>query len=137
MRNVEKKSADMAAKVEQARNALAAAEQNRDANEKGLAVARSPFHTTQQEHFARFPSGCPLDNDVCAGQGAGPAAAAGNKDASGDVAMDEVDGVVIELPEDADQETKDLWQQHRELEKHVQQLRGEMGPQAAKRRKVN
>ena len=48
------------------------------------------------------------------GKARGPAAAAGNKDASGDVAMDEVDGVVIELPEDADQETKDLWQQHRE-----------------------
>ena len=102
MRNVEKMGADMAAKVEQARKALAAAEHNRDANEKALAVARSPCHTTQQEHFARFPSGCPLDNDVCAGQGAVPAAAAGNKDASGDVAMDEVDGVVIELPEDAD-----------------------------------
>ena len=68
-----KKSADMAAKVEQARKTLAAAEQNRDANEKALAVARSLFHTTQQEHYARFLSGCPLDDDVCAGQGAGPA----------------------------------------------------------------
>ena len=52
------------------------------------------------------------------------AAAASYKDASGDVAVGEVDGVVIELPEDADQETKDLWQQHRELEKKLQQLRG-------------
>ena len=66
-----------------------------------------------------------------------PAAAAGNKDASGDVAMGEVDGVGIELPKDADQETKDLWQQHHELEKKVQQLRGEMGAKAAKRREAN
>ena len=89
----------MAAKVEQARKALASAEQNRDANEKALAEARCHFHKTQQELFARFPSGCPLDNDVSAGQGAVLAAAACNNDASGDVAMVEVDGVVIELPE--------------------------------------
>ena len=93
MRNVEKKSAEMAAKVEQARKALATAEQNRDANEKALAEARSHFHKTQQEHVVRFPSGCPLDNDVCAGQGAvlAAAAAANNKDASGDVDMGEVE----------------------------------------------
>ena len=77
-------------------------------------------------------SGCALDDDICAGQGAGRAAAASNKDASG-----EVDGVVDELPEDADQETKDFWQQCSDLEKKMQQLRGEMGAQAAKRRKVN
>ena len=46
-------------------------------------------------------------------------AAAGIKDSSGDVVMDEVNGVVIEPPEDADQETKDLWQQHRELKKKL------------------
>ena len=64
-----------------------------------MAEARNHFHKTQQEHFARFPSACPLDNDVRAVQGAVPAAAAAasNKDASGDVAMGEVDGVVIEL----------------------------------------
>ena len=106
MRNLEKKSAEMAAKVEQARRSIASAELNRDANEKAWAEARSHFHKTQQEHFARFPSGCPLDNDVGAGQGAGPAAAAGIKDASGDVVMGEVNGVVIEPPEDGDQETK-------------------------------
>ena len=48
----------------------------------------------------------------------------------------EVDGVVIELPEDTDPETKDFWQQHREIEKKMQQLQGEMGVQGAKRRKV-
>ena len=127
LRNVAKKSAEMAAKVEQARNARATAEQNRDANEKALVEARSHFHKTQQEHFARFPSGCPPDNDVCAGQGAVLAVAASNKDASGVVEIGEVDGVVIELPEDADQETKDNGQQHRELEKRMPQLRGEMG----------
>ena len=62
MRNVEKKSAEMAAKVEQARGALASAEQNRDANEKALAEARSHFH---KKHFAR-------DNDVGAGHGVEP-----------------------------------------------------------------
>ena len=55
--------------------------------QRALAEARSHFHKTQ------FPSGCPLDNDVCARQGAVPAAAACNKDASGDVAMGEVDGL--------------------------------------------
>ena len=94
MRNDEKS----AAIVEQARRALATAEQNRDANEKALAVARSHFHKTQQEHFARFPHGCPLDNDVGAGQGVVPASAASYKDTSGDVAMGEVEGVVIEPP---------------------------------------
>ena len=69
-----------------------------------MTKARSYLCETQREHFVRFPSGCPLDND---------AAAASNRDASGDVAMGEVDGVVIE------------------------QVRGEMGAQAAKRRKVN
>ena len=64
----------MAAKVEQVRGALASAEQNRDANERALAEARSHFHKTQQEHFALFPSGCPVDHDVGAGQGTGPAA---------------------------------------------------------------
>ena len=44
MRNVEKKSAGMAAKVEQSRKALATAEQNRDAKEKALAKGRSHFH---------------------------------------------------------------------------------------------
>ena len=126
MRNVEKKSAEMAAQVEQARKALASAEQNRDAKEKALAEARSHFHKTQQEYFARFPSGCPLDNDVGAGQVVEPMAAAGIKDASGDVAVGEVDGVVIELPEDADEETKDLWQQHRELKKRMLQFRREI-----------
>ena len=43
-------------------------------------------------------------------------------------------GAVIEPPEDADQQTKDLWKQHSELET---KLRGEMGAQAAKRRKDN
>ena len=51
--------------------------------------------------------------------------------------MGEIDGVVIEPPEDADQETKDPRQQHRELEKRMLQLRREMGAKAAKRRKVN
>ena len=74
---------------------------------------------------------------MCAGQGAVLAAAASNKDASGDVEMGEVDGVVIELPKDADQETKDLWQQHCDLEKRMLQLRGEMGAEAANNRKVN
>ena len=110
----------MAAKVEQAGKAFASAEQNRDTNENAMAKARSYLCETQREHFVRFPSGCPLDND---------AAAASNRDASGDVAMGEVDGVVIELPDDTEQ--------HRELEKKMQQLRGEMGAQAAKRRKVN
>ena len=123
LRNVEKKSTEMAAKVEQARKALAPAEQNRDANQNAVAEARSHFHETQQEHFARFPSGCPLDNDVCAGQGAVPAATASSKDAGADVVMGEVDSVATELREDANQETKDLWQQHRELEKKMQQLR--------------
>ena len=68
MRNVEKKSVEMASKVEEGRKALATAEQNRDANEKALAEARSHFQKTQQEHFARFPSGYPLDNGVCAWQ---------------------------------------------------------------------
>ena len=131
MRNVEKKSAEMAAKVEQARKALANAEQNRHGNVKARAEARSHFHETQQEYFARFPSGCPLD------KGAGPAAAAGIKDASGDVVMGDLNDVVIEPPEDADQETKDHWEQHTELEKKLQLLRGEMGAEAAKRRKVN
>ena len=126
----------MAAQVEHARKVLTSAEQNRDANEKALAEARRHVRKTQQEDFALCPSGCPLDTDVCAVQGAVPAAAESNKDASGDVAMGEVDGVVIELPQDADQETKDLWQQRRELEKQMQQLQGEMGAQAAKRRKV-
>ena len=98
MRNVEKKSAEMVEKVVQARKALAPAEQNRDANEKALADARSHFHKTQQEHFAHFPYGCHMDNDVCAGQGAVLAAAASIKDASGDVAMGDVDGVVNEVP---------------------------------------
>ena len=77
------------------------------------------------------------NNDVCAGQGAVLAAAASNKDASGDMEIREVDGVVTEPPEDADQDTKDLWQQHRELEKRMLQLRGEMDAEAGKRRKVN
>ena len=84
-----------------------------------------------------FLHGCPLDDDVCAGQCAGPAPAAGIKDAGGDVVMCDVNGAVIESPEDADQETKDLWKQHSELEKKLQHLRGEMGAQAAKRRKIN
>ena len=96
MRNVEKKSAEMVAKVERARKALATAKQNRDANEKALVEARGHVYKTLQEHFARFPSGCPLDNGVCAGQGAGPAAAAGMKDASQDVVMGELNDVVIE-----------------------------------------
>ena len=75
MRNVEKKSAEMAAKVEQACGALASAEENRDANEKSLAEARSHFH---KKHFAR-------DNDVGAGHGVGPVAAAGIKEANGNV----------------------------------------------------
>ena len=105
-KHIEKKSAEMAAKVEQAPRALASAEQNRDAKVKALAEARSHFHKTQQEHFAHFPNGCPLDNDVGTGQGAVPAAAASHKDACGDVVMCEVNGAVIEPPED--QETKDL-----------------------------
>ena len=109
MRNVEKKSAGMAAKVEQA---PASAEKNRVAYEKALAEARSQFPKTQQEHFARFLSGCSLDNDACAVQGAAPAAAEEQATKTPAVALGEVDGVVIELPEDADQETKDLWQQH-------------------------
>ena len=48
-----------------------------------------------------------------------------------------VDGAVIEPPEDADQEAKDIWKQHNELERKLQHIRGEMGAQAAKRRKVN
>ena len=63
--------------------------------------------------------------------------AVSNKDASAGAAMGEVDGVVIGLLEDADQEIRDLWQQHRELEKKMHQLRGGMEAQAAKRRKVN
>ena len=94
---MKKKGAEVEAKVEQARGALASAEKNRDANEKALAEARSHSHKTEQEHVARFPSGCPLDNRISSGQCAKPAAAAGNKDASGDVAMGEVDGVDIEL----------------------------------------
>ena len=117
-----KEYAETAAKVEQAREALASAQQNRDADEKALAEERSHFHKSQQEHVARFPSGCPLDTDVSAVQFVLAAAAASNKDASGDV---------------ADQETEDLWQRHRELEKKMQQLLGEMGAQAEKRRKVN
>ena len=125
MRNVENKSAEMVAKVEQARKALATAEQNRDANEKALVEARSHVYKTLKEHFA---SGCPLDNDVCAGRG--PAAAAGTKDAGQDVVMGELNDVVIAPPGDADQENKDLWPQ---LEKKMQQLLGEMG---ANRRRV-
>ena len=83
----------MAAKVEQAGKACASAEQNRDTNENAMAKARSHFRETQREHFVRFPSGCPWDND---------AAAASNRDASGYVAMGEVDGMVIELPDDTD-----------------------------------
>ena len=75
----------MAAKVEQAGKAFASAEQNRDTNENAMAKARSHFCETQREHFVRFPSGCLLDNDA--------AAAASNRDASGDVAMGEVDGM--------------------------------------------
>ena len=37
----------------------------------------------------------------------------------------------------ADQETKDLWQLHGELEKKMQHLQGEMGAQAAIRGQVN
>ena len=82
------------------------------------------------------PSGCPLGHDVCTGQGAMPAATASNKDASGDVAMGDVDGVVIEPPEDTDQETRDLWKQHSELEKKLHHVCGGMGAPAAKRRKI-
>ena len=134
MRNVKKKSAEVEAKVEQARGALASAEQNRDANEKALAEARSHFHKTEQEqnHVARFPSGCPLDNRISAGQCARPAAAAGNKDASGDVAMGEVDGVDIDLT------SRTLTKKPKTFgTQQMQQLRGDMGAQAAKRRKVN
>ena len=70
-----------------------------------MAEAGSHFHKTQQEYFARFPSGCPLDNDISAGQCAGPAAAAGTKDAGGNVVTCDVNGAVIEPREDADQET--------------------------------
>ena len=45
--------------------------------------------------------------------------------------MCEVNGAVIEPPEDADQETKDFLKQHNELEKKLQHLRGEVGAQAA------
>ena len=119
---VEKKSGTLRTRVRR----LATAEQNRDANEKALVEARSHVHKTLQEPFARFSSGCPLDNDVCAGQGAGPAAAAGTKDVGQDVVMGELNDVVIAPPGDVDQENKDLWQRHRELEKKMQQLRGEM-----------
>ena len=46
----------------------------------------------------------------------------------------EVNGAVIE-PEDADQETKELWNQHSELEKKLPHLRGELGAQATKQQK--
>ena len=61
-----------------------------------MAEARSHFHKNQQEHFARFPAGCPLDNDAFIVHG--------------------------------------RWV---ELEKRMQQIRGEMGAHEAKRRKVN
>ena len=55
MRTIEQKSAEMAAKVEQAWKAVASAEQDPDTNEKALAEERSHFHKTQQEHFCSFP----------------------------------------------------------------------------------
>ena len=81
-------------------------------------------HKTQQEHFSRFPSGCPLDDAVCAGHGAVPAATASSEDASSDVAMDEGDGVVIELPEDADQEIKDFGNNTESLNRRCNNFEG-------------
>ena len=127
MRNDEKS----AAIVEQARRALATAEQNRDANEKALAAARSHVRKTRQEHFARFPHGCPLDNDVGAEQGVVLASAASYKDTSGDVAMGDVDCVVIEHPRKLTRKPEDLWKKHSEPENLMWQLRGGMGAQAA------
>ena len=129
LHRVEKKCAEMAAKVEQARKALATAEHSLHANEKALAEARSHFHMTQQEHFARFPSGCPLDNDVCAGRSAVLVAAA-TRTPAGTWQWTRSTAWSSSSPEDIDQETKHLWQQLRELKKRMLRLRGEMGAKA-------
>ena len=60
MRNVDKKSAEMAAKVEQVRKALATAEQNRDANEKALGPAEEPLSQDAARAFCSFPFWLPL-----------------------------------------------------------------------------
>ena len=48
-----------------------------------------------------------------------------------------VDGVDVELPADADQETKELFLLERDLANKLQQIHGESGAQTAKRRKVD
>ena len=120
MRNVEKRVAEMAAKVEEARKALPSTEEKRVANEKALVEARRHFHKTQQEHFARFPSCCPVDNDAfvvqarCPQQQQAAKAPAATCQRAGPMA--------VYLPDDGDQETRDLWQQHRDLAKIIQQI---------------
>ena len=57
------------------------------------------------------------------------------KEVNGNVPMGD-DGVDVELPDYAGQHTKDLWQQHCELDKQMPQFPGEIGAQAATRRKV-
>ena len=136
--------------MEQARTTLPTAEQNRDANEKALAEARSELHKTQQEHFARFSAVCPLDNDTASMYGAGSASAAGGKDANGDVlvsllsvlwittlractVLDPPRQQAAKMPMETShppvqtKKPKNFFQQQRELEQRLRQIRGDLG----------
>ena len=121
------------------RRAREALRDQRETARRALLQQQGEFFaaTHEYEAVARQNRVSALDNEISAGHCAGPAAAAGIKDASWDVVMCEVNGAVIEPPEDGDQETKDFWKQHNELGKKLQHLLGEIGAQAAKRRKVN
>ena len=75
----------MAAQVEQARKALASAEQKPRRQRECFGRSKKPFPQDPAVTFCSFPSGCPLHNDAFAVQDAVPAAAASSKDASGNV----------------------------------------------------
>ena len=126
LRSSDKKSADLPAKVEQAREHVALAEQNRHIKREGAHGGPSRAPHGEASALPGFPVGCLVD--TASANSLDATAHAGRTKPSGDdVQMGEDQPGDGGLIPDADQETRDLFSWHQELQRLLEQVRGELG----------